>query len=704
MDPNSDAISTEKLPALPKLVQNDPPINRRRRILGTLQNKLSKPEQPPEIKIPANVQGPDTAHKPKSQGKGDSKSTSKGEYAPSGSIAKSKNLYAGAPDRHGKVSWTAKYPDDLEKPPENADSAQYALLIRNKKCYDGRKMLEIDSLVVQSEHLKKVLSAVLKGYPGISTQLERVEFRQPFAPFVHRWERFAEARESESDPETKTHVELLWGVLQTELRDDIREKNDHVANGVVRFDNVWTIFEPGKLVVEQGTDGHQRVYKLKSGSFATNACGQKLYSLQCEYIDWDGEKFGYGSSTLNIPAFGGTISISKLPAVPFESHPENDRIRGTLVARGKKVAALSGYHFQAYEGIAIFQGRWGPVRYNVKSRVIIDTHAFSRFNPNLKIQLQNLYRDEVDGDQDSSDDLGSSIEQDYLEASNSDARSRSLTEEQYLLCTHELRGYSLKDKKWLRFDVESVKDVVWNEDAFESLVAPPEQKELILAFARSQANNKGGFDDVIEGKGRGIIMLLSGPPGVGKTLTAESVAEAMRVPLYSMSAGDLGDNTHQLEHALNNILEMNTKWNAVLLIDEADVFLEARSPTELARNQQVSIFLRLLEYYEGILFLTTNRIDNIDSAFESRIHLSLQYEELDAPSRRHVWETFLSRTTKSTPFSEKQLNELVDYQMNGRQIKNVLKTAQLLASEQGKNLDFGHINTVLKIRIANTRK
>jgi SpoVK/Ycf46/Vps4 family AAA+-type ATPase len=149
---------------------------------------------------------------------------------------------------------------------------------------------------------------------------------------------------------------------------------------------------------------------------------------------------------------------------------------------------------------------------------------------------------------------------------------------------------------------------------------------------------------------------------------------------------------------------MNTKWNAVLLIDEADVFLEARSAKELQRNQQVSIFLRLLEYYEGILFLTTNRIDNIDSAFESRIHLSLQYEELDAPSRRHVWETFLSRTTKSTPFSEEQLNELADHQMNGRQIKNVLKTAQLLASEQGKDLHFGHINTVMKIRIANTRK
>jgi replication-associated recombination protein RarA len=83
-----------------------------------------------------------------------------------------------------------------------------------------------------------------------------------------------------------------------------------------------------------------------------------------------------------------------------------------------------------------------------------------------------------------------------------------------------------------------------------------------------QANT---FDDVIEGKGKGIIMLLSGPPGVGKTLTAEAVAETMRVPLYMMSAGDLGTESSDVESALKNILKMTTKWKAVLLLDEADV-------------------------------------------------------------------------------------------------------------------------------------
>ena len=62
------------------------------------------------------------------------------------------------------------------------------------------------------------------------------------------------------------------------------------------------------------------------------------------------------------------------------------------------------------------------------------------------------------------------------------------------------------------------------------------------------------------------------------------------------SAGDLGLDPRNVETKLQNILEMCTKWNAILLLDEADVFLEQRSLHELERNKLVSIFLRILEY------------------------------------------------------------------------------------------------------------
>lgn len=118
------------------------------------------------------------------------------------------------------------------------------------------------------------------------------------------------------------------------------------------------------------------------------------------------------------------------------------------------------------------------------------------------------------------------------------------------------------------------------------------------------------------------------PPGVGKTLTSKSVADEMRVPLFLMSAGDLGYYPRRVETKLQNILEICTRWNAVLLPEEADVFLEQRSLHELERNKLVSIFLRVLEYYEGTMFLTTNRVQTFDPAFQLRIHIPIDYPEL----------------------------------------------------------------------------
>lgn len=89
-------------------------------------------------------------------------------------------------------------------------------------------------------------------------------------------------------------------------------------------------------------------------------------------------------------------------------------------------------------------------------------------------------------------------------------------------------------------------------------------------------------------------MLLSGELGVGKTLTAESVAEEMRRPLYSMSAGELGYEASSVEENLEKVLEISAKWDAVLLLDECEV-LEQRSVSDIERNKLVSVFLRLLE-------------------------------------------------------------------------------------------------------------
>jgi ATP-dependent protease Clp ATPase subunit len=130
------------------------------------------------------------------------------------------------------------------------------------------------------------------------------------------------------------------------------------------------------------------------------------------------------------------------------------------------------------------------------------------------------------------------------------------------------------------------------------LVLPHAQqdlKKLVLAFAPAQSKHVDAFDDITRGKGRGLIMLLRGPPGVGKALTAKSVAEIMEVPLYVLSAGDVETNSDRVEDILRDILIIVLRWGAVLLPEKADVFVDSHDKIDLERYELVAIFLRLLE-------------------------------------------------------------------------------------------------------------
>jgi AAA+ superfamily predicted ATPase len=149
--------------------------------------------------------------------------------------------------------------------------------------------------------------------------------------------------------------------------------------------------------------------------------------------------------------------------------------------------------------------------------------------------------------------------------------------------------------------------------------------------------------DMISGKGNGLIVLLHGPPGTGKTLTAESVAEIAERPLYRVTCSDIGTDPVKVEDYLESVFMLGNRWGCAVLLDAADVFLEERSFANLERNALVSAFLRVLEYYDGILILTSNRVGTFDAAFRSRIQLAIPYPCLLKAQRRQIWNTFISR-------------------------------------------------------------
>jgi hypothetical protein len=95
-----------------------------------------------------------------------------------------------------------------------------------------------------------------------------------------------------------------------------------------------------------------------------------------------------------------------------------------------------------------------------------------------------------------------------------------LSDDDLLICHYAMPGFSLLEKKWCFFVVDKIKDIEYNSDAFESLLLPAEQKRMIHSLVKVHTDERVRFDDVIKGKGRGMIFLLHGAPGIGKTLTA----------------------------------------------------------------------------------------------------------------------------------------------------------------------------------------
>jgi SpoVK/Ycf46/Vps4 family AAA+-type ATPase len=172
-------------------------------------------------------------------------------------------------------------------------------------------------------------------------------------------------------------------------------------------------------------------------------------------------------------------------------------------------------------------------------------------------------------------------------------------------------------------------------------------------------------------------------------------------PLFVVGAGDLGTKATELDQELQRVFELATSWKAIVLIDEADVFLEQRSLHDLERNAMVAVFLRHLEYYPAILFLTTNRVKTFDEAFLSRIHVALHFHALPAEARRAVWTAFLGKAGVEVGphggVSGAQLDRLVERDINGRQVKNATRTAGSLAMSRGETLCYGHLTEVLDV-------
>ena len=210
------------------------------------------------------------------------------------------------------------------------------------------------------------------------------------------------------------------------------------------------------------------------------------------------------------------------------------------------------------------------------------------------------------------------------------------------------------------------------------LILPKEQIDLIDILT---AEMDVLMDDIVAGKSGGTTVLCAGPPGVGKTLTAEVYSEIIRRPLYRVHSGQLGLTVAAMEIALKDVLTRAQRWGAVLLIDEADVYIKRRND-DMTMNAVVGVFLRVLEYFNGLLFLTTNRIDDIDEAIVSRCIALIKFYPPDEDARRKIWKVMTAQFALEV--DDKVIAELVEIfpAASGRDIKGLAKLVAKFCSHK----------------------
>ncbi|KAB5584935.1 P-loop containing nucleoside triphosphate hydrolase protein [Coniochaeta sp. 2T2.1] len=629
-----------------------------------------------------------------------------------GSSPSAKTYYEGPGSGAGFFNWVDYPPKQLSK---SALKAEERIAIKLFKIKDSDKL----PLLIAA------LDNVLKAQDVHLDINEPATFKTPFRPLYFGYDDIvAKCKKLADGSPVKPFMLLFIRVLDDVLGETRAKVEGLRSRGLVSHKLAWTYFPKDCTIISWGNNCELLCRIVDTSSQRDT----EILILECKVLRFNGNAFVWETVELEIPPFSGNKPVADLDHCPLEFHKDPEGVKQRLSARGRKVLDYQGLSHCTYNGMAI--SREGK---KVNCRVLIDVFGYNKHH------LAKGSREDADPNSQRNIVSGTGVPAYTDLATNGkpvegpssvkrlSKRDQVKNKEIMLSREHELmflnpllQGYALKNKLWLSFFVEDIAPVVWNDEAYDHLVYDEQQKDLVLSFVESHDHTRAQVEDVIVGKGRGLIVLLSGPPGTGKTLTAEAVADRTHRPLFYLQAEDLGISAATLGANIKNVFEMATEWNGVILLDEADVFMAERDPHDIARNELVSIFLRELEYFSGIIFLTTNLYSTIDSAFRSRVSLHLLFNPLTPEAPMLVWRKFLDRLPSATKgnaedvarneaesgagISEEDIKELAAWELNGREIKNAVKMVKSWCDHKGYEMTLSRLENGIKVTSPHSSK
>jgi hypothetical protein len=260
--------------------------------------------------------------------------------------------------------------------------------------------------------------------------------------------------------------------------------------------------------------------------------------------------------------------------------------------------------------------------------------------------------------------------------------------------------FDLDEHADYRVHVNNAEVYIYNDTVDEKLVLPKDVKSFMTELIE---HSKNSFEDIVGGKEGGVIVLIDGLPGIGKTLSAEIYAEKMHRPLYRVQSSQLGIDPETVEKQLKEVLQRSERWGAILLLDEADVYVRRRG-IDIQQNAIVGVFLRVLEYYRGVLFMTSNLGLEVDDAIVSRATAQFHFEMPDENDQKVLWRVLGDQNKLG--MTDAEIGQIVKAlpELSGRDIKNLIKLAIIATMNKGGRVTPDVVKFVSRFKAGVVRK
>lgn len=573
-----------------------------------------------------------------------------------------------------------------------------------------RRHLRKSSLEIICPHLNEFL----RNITGPSTtcqgdsRLSRLSVNEPYELLFYNRKKLLQAENDDTDGHIKEHVQALFNFVQKrsplawEKLNEIEERTCYE----IAFKDLWLLYPPGRTVFSR-EDSAWRAYKVVRVEIHSESNSDKIL-IHCRFLDFDktGKWLVPQVKVFHVPSYSSERLIKNLNVIPDWCYIE---LGEKLIERGKIYWSYGREVFhRRYDGDA-----WPRTSQEDPVNVIIDYVTSSRYQDTGLCQphCTGIVCSICQGRAIQLESYPTDAPHDSDICGTRDTESSAYNDSLLMFCPPRLWAFSLQHKSWKMVPLHELSEVQSQAEPFEKLQMDEGQKKdlenLLCGYLQNRQENNS--PDLIKGKGQGLNVLLYGNPGTGKTLTVESLCEKHRIPLYMLTCGDLGNDTDAFEDRLKMAFLRAANWGAVLLLEEADIFVLNRN-FDLQRCAIVSSFLSKLDYSRAVTFMATNRDPIFDPALMSRVDISLSFPDFDFGAQKKIWKDMIHRLQYVNEHDKNDLESWVGSQlekldekryvkMNGRQIRNCLSAASALArgNGNGSNLTDLDVKKVLRL-------